>query len=91
MEGLIPFVYRAIVHYKNDKQVPPIRSWLTDSPSASYIRLPSGDSGRFLFQSGGSYTATSPSKSVSSTATQILVATGVQSPLRQLAPSRVAA
>ncbi|CAH1439385.1 unnamed protein product [Lactuca virosa] len=35
MEGLIPFVYRAIMQPKND-----------DAPS-SYVRLPTGDSGRF--------------------------------------------
>lgn len=41
MEGLIPFVYKAIVQYKNGGLL------LTDqSPSASYMRLP-GDSGRF--------------------------------------------
>lgn len=86
MEGLIPFVYKAIVQYKNEKQVPAIRSWLSDSPSASYIRLPSGDSGRFQFQSDGSYSATSPPG-----ATQILVSTGVQSPIRHLTSRRVAA
>ena len=84
MEGIIPFVYKAIVQYKNEKQVPAIRSWLCDSPSTSYIRLPSGDSGRFQ---DGSYSAASPS----STTTQILISTGVQSPLRHLTPRRVAA
>lgn len=42
MEGLIPFVYRAIVQYRNGGQPP---AWLGDSPSGSYMRLP-GDSGR---------------------------------------------
>ncbi|KAG6580521.1 hypothetical protein SDJN03_20523, partial [Cucurbita argyrosperma subsp. sororia] len=89
MEGIIPFVYKAIVQYKNEKQVPAIRSWLCDSPSTSYIRLPSGDSGRFQ---DGSYSAASPSsKSASSTTTQILISTGVQSPLRHLTPRRVVA
>ena len=46
MEGLIPFVYRAIVQYKNAGQGL-VGSWLSESPpSASYMRLP-GDSGRF--------------------------------------------
>ncbi|CAL9754328.1 unnamed protein product [Musa acuminata subsp. burmannicoides] len=49
MEGLIPFVYKAIVRYKNGGQVSNIGSLLFhDSPSASYVRLPAGDSGRFL-------------------------------------------
>ncbi|KAE8692441.1 hypothetical protein F3Y22_tig00110833pilonHSYRG00062 [Hibiscus syriacus] len=48
MEGLIPFVYRAIVQYKNGKEEHHVlASWFNDSPSASYTRLPTGDSGRF--------------------------------------------
>lgn len=46
MEGLIPFVYKTIMHYKSGQQGP-IGSWLNESPSASYMRLPAGDSGRF--------------------------------------------
>ncbi|PON33023.1 hypothetical protein PanWU01x14_356300 [Parasponia andersonii] len=47
MEGLIPFVYRVIVEYKNNgRQHDLLGSWFNESPSASYIRLP-GDSGRF--------------------------------------------
>ncbi|KAK4359275.1 hypothetical protein RND71_021504 [Anisodus tanguticus] len=44
MEGLIPYVYRAIMDYKNTKQ----GAWMNnnDSPLGSYMRLP-GDSGRF--------------------------------------------
>ncbi|KAK9113817.1 hypothetical protein Syun_020614 [Stephania yunnanensis] len=38
MEGLIPLVYRAIVHYRNGAAA--------TSPSAAYVRLP-GDSDRF--------------------------------------------
>ncbi|KAI3447716.1 hypothetical protein Pfo_004381 [Paulownia fortunei] len=45
MEGLIPFVYRAIAQYRNGGEGV-IGTWLNESPSASYIRLP-GDSGRF--------------------------------------------
>ncbi|MBA0848771.1 hypothetical protein Goshw_006938 [Gossypium schwendimanii] len=59
MEGLIPFVYRAIIQYKNGRQGHHVlATWFNDSPSASYMRLPTGDSGRFqasdtqqLFQS----------------------------------------
>lgn len=51
MEGLIPYVYKAIIQYRNgDHQGPLGASWLTDSPSnspsMSYMRLP-GDSGRY--------------------------------------------
>ncbi|XP_050238185.1 uncharacterized protein LOC126687669 [Mercurialis annua] len=101
MEGLIPFVYRAIMQYKNGNEGP-IGSWLNESPSASYMRLPTGDSGRFqltsdhilLFGSGhGFSTATSfpSSDNNSSSSTQILVSTGAQSPLCRLTPRRVAA
>ncbi|RZR70429.1 hypothetical protein BHM03_00000035 [Ensete ventricosum] len=49
MEGLIPFVYKAIVRYKNGGRASNIGSLLFhDSPSASYVRLPAGDSGRLL-------------------------------------------
>ncbi|EXB36734.1 hypothetical protein L484_016986 [Morus notabilis] len=47
MEGLIPFVYRVIVEYKNGnnrQQNDLLGSWFNESP---YIRLPTGDSGRF--------------------------------------------
>ncbi|KAJ9185255.1 hypothetical protein P3X46_004910 [Hevea brasiliensis] len=95
MEGLIPFVYRAIMQYKNGKEGP-LGSWLNDSPSAHYMRLP-GDSGRFqaseirLFGSDcGFSTATSTSANFNSTTTQILVSTGAQSPLCRLTPRRVA-
>ncbi|XVE96927.1 hypothetical protein REPUB_Repub02eG0266200 [Reevesia pubescens] len=48
MEGLIPFVYRAIVEYKNGREDGHVlATWFNDSPSASYMRLPTGDSGRF--------------------------------------------
>ncbi|CAA2954391.1 Hypothetical predicted protein [Olea europaea subsp. europaea] len=44
MEGLIPFVYKAIVQYRNGgKGV--MGTWLNDSSSTYYMRLP-GDSGR---------------------------------------------
>ncbi|XP_038702172.1 uncharacterized protein LOC119998804 [Tripterygium wilfordii] len=88
MEGLIPFVYRAIVQHRNGKDGL-LNSWLTESPSASYyVRLP-GDSGRFqnsdlqLFRSDYGPNSTS-------TTSQIVVSTGVQSPARRLSARRVA-
>lgn len=69
MEGLIPFVYKAIVEYKNGKQGS-IGSWICDSPSYSYMRLP-GDSGRLQFQSSASETTTT---------TQVMKSSGMQSP-----------
>ncbi|XP_027334348.1 uncharacterized protein LOC113849019 [Abrus precatorius] len=88
MEGLIPFVYKAIMQYKNGKQGP-IGSWLCESPSYSYMKLP-GDSGRFqtpaanLFGSDYGFSASSPSSKPSTSATQIIVSSGVQSPHRRL-------
>ncbi|XVF08150.1 hypothetical protein REPUB_Repub06bG0201200 [Reevesia pubescens] len=82
MEGLIPFVYRALVQYKNN-----------ESPSASYMRLPTGDSGRFqisdykqqVFQSDyGNFSTSS-----SSTSSQVILSTGVQSPVCRLTSRRV--
>ncbi|KAG8376942.1 hypothetical protein BUALT_Bualt09G0116500 [Buddleja alternifolia] len=79
MEGLIPFVYRAIVQYKNGGEGV-IGSWINDSPPASYVRLP-GDSGRFstsdiqLFRPDCGF---SSSSSPSST-TKRVVSTGIQS------------
>lgn len=47
MEGLIPFVYKAIMQYRNGKEGA-IGTWICESPSYSYVRLSSGnDSGRF--------------------------------------------
>ncbi|XAR68912.1 hypothetical protein NMG60_11000324 [Bertholletia excelsa] len=91
MEGLIPFVYRAIMQYKNGGQGP-IGSWLGESPSGSYMRLP-GDSGRFkasefeLFRQDCGFSDASPPPSAS----QIGVSTAVQSPLRRLTSRRMAA
>ncbi|XP_061348668.1 uncharacterized protein LOC133294036 [Gastrolobium bilobum] len=88
MEGLIPFVYKAIVQFKNGKEGP-IGSWICESPSYSYMRLP-GDSGRF--QNPASFSASSPSSNpASSAATQIIVSSGVQSPHQCLTHRRVAA
>jgi len=46
MEGLIPFIYRAVVQYRKEGQVS-VGDLLFDEPSpTSYFRLP-GDSGRY--------------------------------------------
>ncbi|CAL4901100.1 unnamed protein product [Urochloa decumbens] len=47
MEGLIPFIYRAVVQFKKEGQVS-FTDLLFDEPSSptSYFRLP-GDSGRY--------------------------------------------
>lgn len=100
MEGLIPFVYRAIMQYKNGKEGT-IGSWICESPSYSYVRLPGGDSGRAqtsasaLFSDYG-FSATSPSSAKSSyapppssSATQFVVSSGVQSQRPHLNPPRV--
>ncbi|KDP24562.1 hypothetical protein JCGZ_25126 [Jatropha curcas] len=102
MEGLIPFVYRAIMQHRNGKEGP-LDSWLmSESPSASYMRLP-GDSGRFQaseiqifgsdygFSTTSSTSATANMNSSSSSTTQIIVSTGSQSPLLRLTSRRVAA
>ncbi|GMP85536.1 hypothetical protein CsSME_00038647 [Camellia sinensis var. sinensis] len=83
MEGLIPFVYRAIMQHKNGGQGF-ISSFLKESPSSSYMRL-SGDSGRFhassdiqLFRQDCGFSTSSPPPST----TQRSVSTEVQSPVR---------
>lgn len=85
MEGLIPFVYKAIMQYKQGQQGP-IGTWLNecDSPSASYMRLP-GDSGRFqvsdlqIFLPEYGFSSNTSSTS-SSSSTKRMVTGGVQSP-----------
>ncbi|KAM2954495.1 hypothetical protein FF1_032766 [Malus domestica] len=80
MEGLIPFVYKAIVEYKNGRQGGGhhvLNSWFSDSPSASYIRLP-GDSGRFQASDFQLFSGTSPASSTA----QMMISSGVQSPIR---------
>ncbi|XP_021911030.1 uncharacterized protein LOC110824826 [Carica papaya] len=83
MEGLIPLVYKAIVQYRNGSQ---------GSPSTSYMRLP-GDSGRFqtsdfqLFPSNNP----PPSTTAATAGAQIMVSTGVQSPVYRFNTRRVIA
>ncbi|KAL4351476.1 hypothetical protein GQ457_06G006800 [Hibiscus cannabinus] len=94
MEGLIPFVYRAIVQYKNGKEDHVLATWFNDSPSASYMRLPTGDSGRFQTSDERVFDTdnfVSSPMSTSST-TKIILSTGVQSPaVYRLTPRRVVA
>ncbi|XP_072997880.1 uncharacterized protein [Typha latifolia] len=81
MEGLIPFVYRAIVQYKNDGNVSLGSLMLNESPSASYMRLP-GDSGRYRSVEACFFSS-------SSAATGYLSAvTALQSPVRRSASAR---
>nr|AGS78082.1 legume-specific protein [Aeschynomene pratensis] len=91
MEGLIPFVYKAIMQYKNGNEGA-IGTWICESPSYSYVRLP-GDSGRF--QTPASCSASTPSSnsasSSSSSSAQVLVSSGVQSPHQGLTHRRVIA
>ncbi|KAE8692867.1 hypothetical protein F3Y22_tig00110828pilonHSYRG00141 [Hibiscus syriacus] len=99
MEGLIPFVYRAIVQYMNgNEEHHVLASWFNDSPSASYTRLPTGDSGRFqmsderVFESHNQGSSSSPMSSSSSTAAKIILSAGVQYPaVCRLPPRRVLA
>ncbi|KAG5550285.1 hypothetical protein RHGRI_015297 [Rhododendron griersonianum] len=92
MEGLIPFVYRAIVQYKSGGQGL-IDTWLNESPSAAYMRLP-GDSDRFqttsdvvnAFRSSdcGFSPSTTPQPPPSTTAQRNVVPAVVdQSPVRR--------
>lgn len=88
MEGLIPFVYKAIVQYKNGKQRSNVSSWFCDSPSYSYMKLSAGDSGRFQnFDASSS----SPSSNSTNSRTQIVASSGgdVRSPRRRLNSHRV--
>ncbi|KAK7339710.1 hypothetical protein VNO77_20391 [Canavalia gladiata] len=89
MEGLIPLVYKTIMQYKSGKEGP-LGSWICESPSYSYMRLP-GDSGRF--QTSASFSAPSPSSNSNpaSSATQIIVSSTVQSPHQGLTHRRIAA
>ncbi|XP_027906978.1 uncharacterized protein LOC114166442 [Vigna unguiculata] len=93
MEGLIPFVYKAIMQYKNGRQGP-IGSWLCDSPSYSYMKLP-GDSGRFqtsassLFGSEYVLSSSSSSSKPGSSATQVMVSSSDRSPSCNLNLPRV--
>ncbi|EYU41761.1 hypothetical protein ABFS82_10G028600 [Erythranthe guttata] len=79
MEGLIPFVYKAIVQYKNGGR----GTWLNESPSASYMRIPAGDSGRFstsdIQLSRPDYCAFSASSPPRSAATRVLSGRAAQS------------
>ncbi|KAJ8899836.1 hypothetical protein K2173_019539 [Erythroxylum novogranatense] len=92
MEGLIPFVYKVVMQYKTGKE-DPFSTWLCESPSPSYTRLP-GDSGRFQAADprrfGSDYAFIPASSNMNSTGTQIVISTGAQSPLCRLTSRRVA-
>lgn len=92
MEGLIPLVYKTIMQYKSGKEGA-IGSWICESPSYSYIRLPTGDSGHFQIQNSTSLSTNhvSSSSSSSSSATQIIVSSGVQSSHQCVTHRRIAA
>ncbi|CAN6995648.1 hypothetical protein IGI04_017958 [Brassica rapa subsp. trilocularis] len=75
MEGLIPFVYRAVmqIRYGHER-------------SSYYVRLP-GDSGRFgrtgLEVSGLGFSSNMASSKTTSTNTTFAVSTGAQSPVHR--------
>ncbi|KAE9622195.1 hypothetical protein Lalb_Chr01g0022701 [Lupinus albus] len=89
MEGLIPLVYKTIMQYKNGKEEH-IGSWICDSPSYSYMRLPSNSS---HFQTHASFSSSSsPSFNTdNSSATHVIVSSSVQSPHHCLTHRQVAA
>lgn len=79
MEGLIPFIYRAIVQSKNGgcTGTAPTGSLSNESPSASYMQLPD-DSGRFQSM----IPLLMPDLSSASTA----MTTAVETPIRRSPP-----
>ncbi|CAK8541728.1 unnamed protein product [Lathyrus sativus] len=88
MEGLIPLVYKTIMQYKSGKE-DAIGSWISESPSYSYMRLPTGDSGRFQIQTTSS--SSNHVSSSSSSTTHVIVSSSVQSPHQRLTHRRIAA
>ncbi|KAK3406931.1 hypothetical protein EUGRSUZ_K03060 [Eucalyptus grandis] len=90
MEGLIPFVYRVVVEHKSGKQGP-LRGLFNESPSASYTRLPH-ESGRFQIADlqkiqpdcDGNFSTVSSSSNSTSNNAQIIVSSGVHSPVCRL-------
>nr|AGS78084.1 legume-specific protein [Aeschynomene virginica]AVX32586.1 legume-specific protein [Aeschynomene sp. (353)] len=89
MEGLIPFVYKAIMQYKNGNEGS-IGTWISESPSYSYMRLP-GDSGRFQTPASCSASTPTSNPASSSSSAQVIVSSGVQSPHQGLTHRRVVA
>ncbi|KAL1359739.1 hypothetical protein HN51_005074 [Arachis hypogaea] len=80
MEGLIPFVYKAIMQYKYGNEGVASGTWICDSPSYSYMRLP-GDSGRFQ----------NPTSASTSSVTEVISSSSVQSSHPGLTHRRIAA
>ncbi|KAJ3682700.1 hypothetical protein LUZ60_012927 [Juncus effusus] len=93
MEGLIPFVYRSIVHFTNGDQTPVGNPFLNEAPPGGYVRL-AGDSGRFqpsdrFFTSSSADVASSnaaQSPRWRPTAVSSNSASGTQSPRRRSVP-----
>nr|DAD28306.1 TPA_asm: hypothetical protein HUJ06_029774 [Nelumbo nucifera] len=91
MEGLIPYVYRAIVQYRTGGQASIAGTWFDESPSASYMRLP-GDSGRFQ---ASEIQLLRPDRvttsSMAPSTSQLIASTTAQSPLSRSASRRLVA
>uniref|UniRef100_A0A803ME26 Legume-specific protein n=1 Tax=Chenopodium quinoa TaxID=63459 RepID=A0A803ME26_CHEQI len=86
MEGLIPYLYKAIVQHK-EAQHGTTESWLYgSSPSASYTRLSSGDSGRF--QPVSDVNVVSSSSSRTSSTSQVIISSETRSPSQCLTSRR---
>ncbi|KNA17171.1 hypothetical protein SOVF_082550 [Spinacia oleracea] len=78
MEGLIPYLYKAIIQHKEGQQQQGANEpWFygssssSSSPSAAYTRLPSGDSGRFQPVSDINISSTTPSQVIISSSTEM--------------------
>ncbi|CAN1135130.1 hypothetical protein LINPERPRIM_LOCUS15706 [Linum perenne] len=81
MEGLIPYVYRALTQHSRNGRGGALNSWFTDSTSSmSYIRLP-GDSGRFQASDHLQLMGSDSSASNLNSSANVFVSSGAQSPL----------
>ncbi|KAL2934283.1 Metal transporter Nramp1 [Bienertia sinuspersici] len=90
MEGLIPYLYKAIVQHKEDHHHSATDSWLcgSSSPSAPYVRLCSGDSGRFQLVSSDNSHVNNNNTSIikSGSSNQVIMPNEVRSPSQYLVP-----
>ncbi|KAI4318973.1 hypothetical protein MLD38_032625 [Melastoma candidum] len=99
MEGLIPLLYRAIVHQKNGKHSispSPLDPWLHDSPSAPYTKLPTESKPACLNkvteriqEASSPRMGSSLVKLPSPASASIIVSSGVQPSLSRLTSRRV--
>nr|DAD26528.1 TPA_asm: hypothetical protein HUJ06_027996 [Nelumbo nucifera] len=87
MEGLIPYVYRAIVQYRTGGQPPMAGTWFDESP---YMRLP-GDSGRFQSSEIQLFRPDRVTSSMAPSTSQLVVSTTAQSPISRSASRRLVA